>query len=127
MKPIEFPEMNSVYAKGSKRFAELPAHTTGGGHVITCWKPTFFERLRILFGGKIYCAQLTDKKGLQPQMLTVNRLGLFTYTGKNRPLEAKILDGVATVLGWIGIKIRKSSEIPVRRTASARSVSNDKK
>lgn len=60
-------------------------------------------------------------------MLTVNRLGLFTYTGKNKPFEAKVLDGVAKVLGWFGIKIRNSSEIPVRRTASPRSVSNDKK
>lgn len=127
MRPIEFPEMNSVYGKGSKRFAELPAHTTGGGHVITCWKATPYERLRILFTGKIYCAQLTDKKGLQPQLLTVNRLGLFTYKGNNKPLEAKVMDFIATLLGYLGFKVRKSDEIPVRRTASPRMCNNEKK
>lgn len=116
MKPIEFKEMNSVYAKGSKRFAELPAHTTAGGHVITCWKASFMDRIKILITGRIYCAQLTDKKGLQPQILTVNRLGLFVYKGKNRPFSAKVLDLVSKVCGWVGIKVRNSSEIKVSRT-----------
>lgn len=110
--------MNSVYGKDSKRFQPLPAHTTGGGHVITCWRPSFFERLRILVTGKIYCVQLTDKKGLQPQFMTVRRLEIFSYKGKDRPFEAKVLDAVSTVLGVFGIKIRKSSDIKVCRTKS---------
>ncbi len=127
MKPIEFPEMNTVYGKGSKRFLPLPAHTTGGGHVITCWRPSFGERLRILCTGRIWCSQLTDKKGLQPQFLTAKRLELFTYTGKNRPFEAKVLDAVSTILGFVGIKIRKSSETKITRTPRKSLGNEDKK
>ena len=118
--------MNTVYGKDSKRFLPLPAHTTGGGHVITCWRPTIGERLRILVTGRIWCSQLTDKKGLQPQYMTAKRLELFTYNGKNRPFEAKVLDFFSTVLCFFGIKIRKSSEVKVTRTPR-RSLANEKK
>jgi hypothetical protein len=116
MRPTEFPEMNSVYGKGSKRFLPLPAHTTGAGHVITCWKPTIKDRIKILITGRIWCSQLTDKKGLQPQYLTANRLDIFTYEGKDRPFEAKVRDFFAKILAPIGIKIRKSSEFKITRT-----------
>ena len=109
MRPTEFPEMNSVYGKGSKRFLPLPAHTTGAGHVITCWKPTIKDRIKILITGRIWCSQLTDKKGL-------HRLDIFTYEGKDRPFEAKVRDFFAKILAPIGIKIRKSSEFKITRT-----------
>lgn len=127
MRPIEFPEMNSVYGKDSKRFLPLPAHTTGGGHVITCWKPTIRERIHLLFTGKIYCSQLTDKKGLQPQYMTVRRLELFTYTGKDRPFAAKVQDFFAKILGKVGIKIKKSTDTKITRTPRRSLGSEEKK
>lgn len=39
--------------------------------LITCWKLSFWERIKVLFTGKIYVEQLTTK--LMPQKLSVSR------------------------------------------------------
>lgn len=66
MSPIEFPEQNTVYAKNQPEYIPLPAHKTTDGKVTSCWNFTWGERLRILFGAKLYWSQLTFNQPLQP-------------------------------------------------------------
>ena len=66
MKPIEFPEQTIVFAKDQPEYLPLPAHKTTDGQVTSCWQFTFKERLRVLFGAKLYWRQLTFNKPLQP-------------------------------------------------------------
>ncbi len=66
MKPIEFPEQSMIIAKDQPEYIPLPAHIADDGQVTSCWAFTFRERVRILFGAKLYWTQLTFGKGLQP-------------------------------------------------------------
>lgn len=54
MKPIKFKHQNITFAENQPEYGSLPALKldTPEGHVITCWKLSFKERLRILFFGR---------------------------------------------------------------------------
>lgn len=68
MRPIEFPEQTTVFAKNQPEYAPLPAWADGQ-EVITCWRPTLGERFRLLFGGNLWLRQLTFGHPLQPVAL----------------------------------------------------------
>jgi hypothetical protein len=69
MKPINFKESNCVYAKDQKEYLPLPVYKTKDGEVTSCWKFSFFERIKILFTGKVYLTLLTFNNPLQPQII----------------------------------------------------------
>ena len=69
MKPISFPEQTAVIAENQEEYLNLPAHRTTDGQVISCWKPTIWERCSILFGGRIWLSQLTFRGPVQPVTL----------------------------------------------------------
>ena len=75
MKPIEFPEQNVVYAKDQPEYQPLPAFKNDGpqGEVITCWKLSFMERLRILFKGEIWLSLMSFNKPLTPSFMTTKK------------------------------------------------------
>lgn len=75
MRVIEFPEQTVVIAKDQPEYRPLPAHIFGDeqGTIACCWRLTFFERLRLLFTGKIWHQVLTFNQRLQPQLLTVEK------------------------------------------------------
>lgn len=73
MHPIPFPEQNCVYAKDQPEYLPLPAHRAADGEVISCWKFTWWERIKILFFGKLWLRQLTFNSPLQPQRPQVER------------------------------------------------------
>ena len=60
MKPITFNGYNALVAKDQKEYGTLPAAIfppEAKGNLITavsCWKLTFWERVKILFTGKIW-------------------------------------------------------------------------
>lgn len=66
MKPVGFFQQTVVYAKDQPEYIPLPAHKTKDGHVTSCWTFTLKERLRILFGAKVYWTQMTFNRPLQP-------------------------------------------------------------
>ncbi|MFA5723971.1 MAG: hypothetical protein WC979_06955 [Candidatus Pacearchaeota archaeon] len=66
MKPIYFIQCNIIYAKDQPPYIPLPAHKTEDGQVTSCWGFSWKERLRILFGAKVYWRQLTFNNALQP-------------------------------------------------------------
>lgn len=75
MTPIEFPEVNTVYAKDQPEYQPLPAFKSSmpNGEVVTCWKLSFRERLRILFKGEIWLSMLTFNKPLTPSFMTTKK------------------------------------------------------
>lgn len=72
MKAIKFPEQNCIYAENQKEYLPLPAFKGKDGEVISCYKLSFIERIKILFIGKLWLRQLTFNSLLQPQSPTVN-------------------------------------------------------
>lgn len=69
MKPTDFKGSNVVFAKDQPEYQPLPAFIDAedrDGTVVMCWKMTFWERLRILFTGRIWISVLTFRSPLQP-------------------------------------------------------------
>ncbi len=71
MKPVTpvfpghaLPEV--VYAKDQPEYMPLPAYRTHDGMVVTRWKLSVWERLRVLFSGSLWLTILTFNRPLQP-------------------------------------------------------------
>ena len=71
MKPIEFPEQTVVFAENQPPFEPLPAYRSPDGQVISCWRPTFWERIRLLFIGKLWVSAMTFNRPPQGLCLQV--------------------------------------------------------
>ena len=80
MKPIEFKHQNTVYAKDQPEYLPLPVLKIEGseGHVISCWKMTFKERMKVLFTGKIWLDLMSFNKPLTPSFMSVNRKDIYS-------------------------------------------------
>lgn len=81
MKPIKFKHHNIVYAKDQKEYMPLPALKIPSkeGQVITCWKLTFKEKMKVLFTGKVWLNLWTFNKDLQPQYVSIDRRKIFDH------------------------------------------------
>lgn len=77
MKPINFKEQNVVYAKDQPEYMPLPALKFEDGTVVSCWKLSWREILKIIFTRKIWLGILTFNKPLQPTFITVNKSDLL--------------------------------------------------
>lgn len=68
MKPVQFKGHNAVLAKDQPQYLPLPVchECTPERSVVSCWKPSILERIKILFGRKIYFRQSTFGGALQP-------------------------------------------------------------
>lgn len=64
MKPVEFPEQTTVWAKDQPPYLPLPAYSNER-ETISCW------RLRVLFIGRLWLRQLNFGGALQPQAPSV--------------------------------------------------------
>jgi hypothetical protein len=76
MKPIKFNGYNVIYAENQPEYIPLPVYKDSEGTVTSCWEFTFLERLKILFGAKLYWSQMTFNQPLQsvkPNVATVLR------------------------------------------------------
>ena len=71
MKPTSFPQQNIVFAKDQPQYRQLPAYRSRVGEVTTCWKLTWWDRIYLLFTGRMWLRQLTFNHPLQPQLPSV--------------------------------------------------------
>ena len=73
MNVTKFLGCNTVYAKDQPQYYPLPCMKLGGpeGQIITCWKITLRERIRVLFTGEVWLSVLTYGKPLQPLHMQV--------------------------------------------------------
>ena len=87
MKPIDFPQSTKVLQKPStmsdKECSSLHVWNDGK-QCVSCWKPTFKERMNILFGGKVWLGVLSGKT--QPPVFVSGEM-VF----EKAPLKARIL------------------------------------
>ena len=92
MKPIKFKHVNITYAKDQKEYQALPALLLKGkeGQVVTCWKLTRKERLKILFTGKVWMSLFSFHKPLMPSLLSVNRKNMYSHKDDNLTLFQKL-------------------------------------
>lgn len=75
MKPITpivpgFDLPVTVFAKDQPDYLPLPAFRCEDGAVVTRWRLTFGERLKILLSGDLWLTVLTFHRPLQPVKLT---------------------------------------------------------
>jgi len=73
MKIVDFKGSNVVFAKDQPEYLPLPAYIDEEGAVTSCWQPSFKEKIRLLFGYKLYLTVLTFQSPLQPQLLEVKK------------------------------------------------------
>lgn len=87
MKPIDFPQSTKVLQKPSTMSDNecSSLHVWNDGkQCVSCWKPTFKERMNILFGGKVWLGVLSRKT--QPPVFVSGEM-VF----EKAPLKARIL------------------------------------
>ena len=64
MKPIDFPQSTKVLQRPST-MAESECQSlhvwNDGVQCVSCWKPSFLERIKILFGGKVWLGVMSGK------------------------------------------------------------------
>lgn len=75
MVPVRFPEANVTFAENQPEYQPLPAFRNPGGHgeVISCWKLSWRERLRLLITGRLWCSLLMFGQPLTPSFFTTKK------------------------------------------------------
>lgn len=75
MTPKKFKEANITFAKDQPEYQPLPAFKNDSpqGEVITCWRLSFRERLRVLFKGEIWLSLLSFNEPLTPSFMTTKK------------------------------------------------------
>jgi len=75
MKPIEFPEQNTVVAEDQPEYLDLPGlrHHNVEGELITCWSLSWRERFKVLFSGCVWLNMWTFNKPVTPVRLSVDK------------------------------------------------------
>lgn len=74
MKAIKFTECNTIFAKEQQEYKQLPAlYDEETSIVLTCYRLSFSEIIKILFTHKLWLGIMTFGESLQPQLPTVNK------------------------------------------------------
>lgn len=81
MKPVEFKHQNIVFAKDQPEYQPLPALKIDSsmGEVVSCWKLSFWERIRVLFLGRVWMSLASFNRPLTPSFLAVNRKQVYSH------------------------------------------------
>ena len=73
-----FPEL--IIAEHQDEYHNLPAISVSPGIIITRWELTFWERIRLFFGGSVYLWVWSFGKPLQPVLLETKTPELLSAT-----------------------------------------------
>lgn len=81
MKAVEFKHQNIVFAKDQPEYMPLPALRidSAEGEVISCWKMSIKERLKVLFFGRVWLSLMSFNKPLTPSYMSVNRKDVYSH------------------------------------------------
>ena len=85
MKSVEFKQQNVVFAKDQPEYTPLPALKIDGpeGYVVSCWKMSLKERIKVLFCGRVWLILMSFNKPLTPSFMSVNRKDVYELTTEN--------------------------------------------
>lgn len=92
MKPVKFKHQSIVFAENQPEYQPLPALRLDGpeGNVISCWKLSFKERIRVLFFGRVWLNLMSFNQPLTPSRLATDRKEMFSHTDDNLPIYNKL-------------------------------------
>lgn len=81
MKAIEFKHQNIVFAKDQPEYLPLPALKIDSpeGEVVSCWRLSFRERIKVVFTGRVWMSLMSFNKPLTPSFLAVNRKEVYSH------------------------------------------------
>ena len=81
MKPVEFKHQNIVFAKDQPEYTPLPALKIESpkGEVISCWKMSMKERLKVIITGRVWLSLMSFNKPLTPSFISVNRKDIYSH------------------------------------------------
>lgn len=81
MTPYKFPQATITAAKDQPEYQPLPMCLSGhdDGCMATCWKLTWWERIKLLWRGVIWIEVLTFHRGIPPQRPSVDPPDFSTY------------------------------------------------
>ena len=82
MNPIKFKESNTTFGVGQEGVEELPALILQE-HVISCWKLSFKEVLRLLITRRLWLCVATFGNPLQPLFMSTKSEDIFTTNNNN--------------------------------------------
>jgi hypothetical protein len=85
MRPVKFKHSNVTFAKDQPEYNQLPALRldTPQGEVISCWKLSFRERIKVLFTGIVWMSLMSFNKALTPSILTTRRKDVYSHDDDN--------------------------------------------
>lgn len=85
MKPIKFKHCNVTFAKDQHEYMPLPTLRINSpeGQVISCWKMSLRERIKVLFTGKVWLSLMSFNKPLTPSYMSVNRKDVYIINGES--------------------------------------------
>lgn len=92
MKPVEFKHQNVVFARNQPEYQPLPALKldTPEGYVISCWKLSFLDRVKIIFTGRLWLSLMSFNKPLTPSLLSVNRSDVYSHPEDEKAIAFKV-------------------------------------
>lgn len=92
MKPIKFKHCNIEIAKSQDEYETLHALIIDSpeGYIVSCWKLSFKERIKILFIGKVWLSLMSFNKPLTPSFMSVNRKDVYSIDSDKDSLFVKI-------------------------------------
>jgi hypothetical protein len=76
MKPTKFKQQNITFANKQTSHIAIPAFKhpfDPRGEVVSCWKMNLWERIKVLFTGRIWVSLLSFNQPLTPSFLTTKR------------------------------------------------------
>lgn len=81
MKPVKFPEVNTIFGAGQLQYEPLPVLLFPDGQAISCWQLSEEEKARVAETGQIWLSQLTFWRPFrpvlfQPVFMTVEKADL---------------------------------------------------
>lgn len=81
MKPIKFKHQNVVFAEDQPEYQPLPALKIDSptGEVVSCWKLSFKERIKVLVFGRVWMSLMSFNKPLTPSFLAVSRKEIYSH------------------------------------------------
>lgn len=82
---VEFAEQTVVFARNQPEYRPLPAYQFENdpqGTIVCCWKLSWLDRLRVMFGGCIWHSILTFNGSLQPQLITTEKPRMPAWISK---------------------------------------------
>jgi len=73
MKAVNFKDSNRVFGKHEDVYQTLHALALGNGIIVSCWKLSLMDSIRIAFTGKVWLSLKTDPVWLPPQCVSAKK------------------------------------------------------